>query len=335
MIWWVLVGATVVLFLAGYRYCYGVGRRISAAGKGVVITGAASGIGLATVQELLTNPQYQGVHVYATDFNEPLLQQNLAPLQLELQRQPGSGATPTKLTLLKMDVCNEEEIRQVREQVMANGDFFALVNNAGIGTVFPPKPDHQPTPEQPRPPLIFQGVDEMKLADGYRIFDINIFGVIRCTHEFMKIIPPAGAIVSVASIAGLLSGPYFGYYALSKFAVVAYMDGLRRECHRTAMRFVTICPGFVQTPLLQFLDQIEFDPARSRHAEHATAFFNRSRQQLHPQSPQNVAVAICDQALFRDRPLPIIVVDKPFFRAFWWILRLAPTRVVDFLADLR
>lgn len=309
--------------VAFYRFCFKTGGPISAAGKGVVITGAASGIGLAITKELMTNARYRGVHVYATDASQRSMDENLGPLKAASEQSGGS-----RLTVLSLDVTKQEDVTRVREAVEANGDFFAVVNNAGVANGYPRKlrPDGSTA-------MVFQGVDELEVPDVYHIWDINVFGVLRVTREFMKILPPNGAVVSIASIAGLFSGPFFGYYAMTKHAIVSLMDSLRRENLSTAFRFVTICPGFVRTPLLSLLNDLQFDEAHSRHAKTAEARMTTNRVRLHEksQSPEHVAQVICGQAIFRHHPVPIILIDRPIARFIYRLLSIAPARFSDLL----
>jgi short-subunit dehydrogenase len=82
--------------------------------------------------------------------------------------------------------------------------------------------------------------------------DVNLWGVIHGVAAAYPLLAAQGrgAILNTASLAGLASAPGLGAYGASKHAVVGYSVGLRAEAARYGVRVVTLCPSFVNTPLL-------------------------------------------------------------------------------------
>jgi short-subunit dehydrogenase len=83
------------------------------------------------------------------------------------------------------------------------------------------------------------------------IFETNVLGMV---HTFAPFVVPmrearAGVLAGVASVAGFRGLPGSGAYCASKSAAITYLESLRVELRGTGVSVVTICPGFVATPL--------------------------------------------------------------------------------------
>ena len=83
------------------------------------------------------------------------------------------------------------------------------------------------------------------------ILDINVTGMV---HTFAPFIAPMraarrGTLVGIASVAGLRGLPGAGAYSASKSAAITYLESLRVELAGTGVAVVTICPGYVKTPM--------------------------------------------------------------------------------------
>jgi NAD(P)-dependent dehydrogenase (short-subunit alcohol dehydrogenase family) len=109
-----------------------------------------------------------------------------------------------------------------------------MVNNAGISPVAP------------------ADVPALDLADWDRVLRVNLLGVVHGVAAAYPLLvrQGAGAMLSTASLAGLVPGPGLGVYAAAKHAVVGYTLSLRAQAARYGVRVVTLCPGWVDTPLL-------------------------------------------------------------------------------------
>jgi hypothetical protein len=82
-------------------------------------------------------------------------------------------------------------------------------------------------------------------------FETNVMGLV---HTFQPFIAPmraarSGKLVGIASVAGFRGLPGAAAYSASKAAAIRYLEALRVELHRSGVRVVTICPGFIDTPM--------------------------------------------------------------------------------------
>lgn len=113
-----------------------------------------------------------------------------------------------------------------------NLPFVALVNNAGVGSFSP---------------LEFQDINASKL-----LFDANVFGLLHLTQLTLPLLRSSkGRIVNLSSLSGVVSSPFSGMYAASKYAVEALSDSLRREVAHHGVSVSVIEPGYVKTQIMQ------------------------------------------------------------------------------------
>lgn len=185
-------------------------------GRGVVITGASTGIGAACALHL----DRLGFVVFAGVRNP----QDGATLQ----RQGVSGLIP-----LLLDVTDGGHIHQaqaiVAERVGTNG-LYGLVNNAGIAVVGP--------------------LEAVPIPDLRRQLEINVIGQVAVTQAFLPLLRQArGRIVNMGSIAGRGAMPLMGPYAASKFALEAMTDALRLELQQWGIEVSIVEPGAIATPI--------------------------------------------------------------------------------------
>lgn len=181
-------------------------QQTPAAQKAVLVTGASSGIGRKITETLAS----QGYFVYAT------------------ARKPEDLAELSKIRnvqSVKLDVTLPNDIAAAVETVRKGGrGLHGIVNNAGIAIIAP---------------LI--NVDEKEMVS---LFDVNVFGPYRITKAFAPlIIESKGRIVNISSISGILSGPFFGPYSMSKHAIEAYSDALGAEMAPLGVKSSLIEPG--------------------------------------------------------------------------------------------
>ena len=177
----------------------------------VVVTGASSGIGLATAQRLAQ----AGFDVKAG------VRKDEDAERLDALHE---GITP-----LRMEVSDESSIKQAAEQV-GSGPIAGLVNNAGI-TV--------------SGPLEFIPLDELR-----RQLEINVIGQVAVTQAFLPGIRAArGRIVNIGSVGGRVAVPLLSPYAASKFALEGISDSLRRELRSLGVHVAIVEPGAVATPI--------------------------------------------------------------------------------------
>lgn len=174
--------------------------------QAVLVTGASSGIG-RKIAERLAN---EGYFVYAGARKA----EDIAALS-KIPNMQG----------VRLDVTVSADISAAVETVRRGGrPLHGVVNNAGIAIVAP---------------LI--EVEERELQS---LIDVNVFGPYRITKAFAPmLIESKGRIVTVSSISGILSGPMFGPYSMSKHAVEAFGDALGAEMTRFGVGVSLIEPG--------------------------------------------------------------------------------------------
>ena len=174
--------------------------------KAVLVTGANSGLGLRMTQELSKN----GFYVYAGVLHKQ---------EMKVMNEMDN------VTAVQFDVRNQAEVDAAVKFVEAQGrGLYGLINNAGVA-VF------GPMLEMPVETLQYQ-------------FDVNVVGPFRVTQAFAPMIMASkGRIATTGSIAGILSSPLFGAYAMSKHAIEAYTDALAAEMARFDVSVHVIEPG--------------------------------------------------------------------------------------------
>jgi len=199
------------------------------AGKTTLITGAASGIGRATVMLF----HAEGAKVAATDRNEA----GLAELK---------GVADL---VLPQDVTDEARWRQVVDSaVAALGRLDILVNSAGIGTK--------------------GNVETETLADWRRTQAVNVEGTFLGCREAVRVMKETGggSIVNLSSVAGIIGDAQTIAYCASKGAVRLLTKSAALHCGRSGykIRVNSVHPSFADTPMVQQLIASSKNPERTR-----------------------------------------------------------------------
>ncbi len=93
-----------------------------------------------------------------------------------------------------------------------------------------------------------------------RLMQVNVIGVTNTIVPFVPamVAQKSGTLVAVSSMAGHRGLPGRAAYSASKAAVTMFMDGLRQDLHGTGVHAMTLCPGFVHTPLTASLGKMPF-----------------------------------------------------------------------------
>ncbi len=192
------------------------------AGRRFVLTGAAGGIGALVARQLLLEEHASCVLV---DRNVEALDR----LAAELQAKAG-GDADARFQTMAVDLAKPEGLDAL---VAGLGDepIAGLINNAGVAYAGP--------------------FAEMPLDAIERILAVNLLAPVRLTRLLLpRLIASQGAIVNVASGAGLVGPAGLAAYAASKFALVGFSEALRGEL-RGVVSVTAICPAFVATSLVQ------------------------------------------------------------------------------------
>ncbi len=180
-------------------------------GKVALVTGASSGIGHATVLDLIR----EGVTVYAA-----------ARRVDKMKELEAAGAK-----LVAMDVSNEESMSGGVEQITAGvGRIDILVNNAGYGS--------------------YGAIEDVPMDEARRQFDVNMFGVARLTQLVLPGMRERGygKIVNISSMGGKVYTTFGGWYHATKHALEGWSDCLRLETRPFGIDVIVIEPGGIKTP---------------------------------------------------------------------------------------
>jgi NAD(P)-dependent dehydrogenase (short-subunit alcohol dehydrogenase family) len=200
--------------------------------KVVVVTGGASGIGLAIARAVTA----KGAKVVLADVQEDALATAAASLP------PGTLAVRT-------DVSDLASVEALRDAVLAeHGRVDVLCNNAGVST--------------------FNLLSRQTPADWQWVLGVNLWGVIHGITAFLPTLQRQGTpahVVNTASIAGLVSGiAFLGPYAVTKVGVVSISETLRQEMAFTGdpIGVSVVCPSGTNTGVM--------DAERNRPAQFGT-----------------------------------------------------------------
>lgn len=175
-----------------------------------LVTGASSGIGMATARKLAA----AGITVYAAARRVDRMQELVA-----------DGIVP-----IAMDVTDDASMVDGVQRVVAEtGRVDILVNNAGYGS--------------------YGAIEDVPIDEARRQFEVNLFGLARLTQLVTPAMREQGEgyIVNVSSMGGKIYTPLGGWYHATKFAVEGFSDSLRLELAPFGIKVVVIEPGGIKT----------------------------------------------------------------------------------------
>jgi NAD(P)-dependent dehydrogenase (short-subunit alcohol dehydrogenase family) len=252
-------------------------------GKTVVITGGSSGIGRALGVELVA----QGADVV------------LADIDPEVGATAAAMAGPGSAEGQVLDVRDRDAVQGFMDEVVANHGFLdVLFNNAGVAVG---GPTHE-----------FTG------AHWDRSLDVNLGGVVNgILAAYPRMVAAGrGHIVNTASAAGLAAPAFVTPYAAAKAGVVGLTTALRPEAARHGVRVSLLCPGSVDTPIL---DAVPDDlPAGPSAPVTGRQFLWALHQK--PVAPEGVA-RVALRHVARNRA---IIVVPARAKALWYLQRISP-----------
>lgn len=191
----------------------------SATKRHIFITGGASGIGRAVAIHFAAH----GWFVTVTDVNVAGLEETLGLI---------AGEAKFSHTL---DVRDRDAWDEALEaaSTAAGGRIDVMFNNAGIGTGGP--------------------IAELEKAEIDACLDINLRGVLygaQAAYPYLQKTAPGSALVNTASAAGITGGSGMSVYSATKFAVRGIAESLDAEWAPEGIKVSSICPSFIETPLL-------------------------------------------------------------------------------------
>ena len=191
--------------------------------KVVIITGASSGIGLATAKAFAA----KGDCVVLAARNIAKLNSTVAVLGnlYGAETRLGTDRVP-KFLAVETDVTKEEECKNLIEKtVEVYGRIDVLVNNAGISMR-----------------AMFRDLDLSVIKN---LMDVNFWGTVYCTkYALPYLLSTKGSVVGVISIAGFKGLPARTGYSASKFAIYGFLDTLRVEHLKDDLHVMIFAPGF-------------------------------------------------------------------------------------------
>jgi len=186
--------------------------------KSIFITGAASGIGLATAKRYAKEGWFIGL----ADINRAGLDAALAAIG-------ANNGTTTEL-----DVRDRDAWKRALEQfsIASGGRLDALMNNAGIAS--------------------YGYLEEQSEDEVERQLDINIKGVVNGARAALPYLQatPGSTLINISSCASIYGAPKLSIYCATKFAVRGLSEALDIEFSRFGVKVVCIMPFFIQTPIL-------------------------------------------------------------------------------------
>jgi NADP-dependent 3-hydroxy acid dehydrogenase YdfG len=187
-------------------------------GQVVAVTGASSGIGEATVLACAQAGAVVALAAHRAERIEQLAERIIA----------GGG----RAMAVQTDVGVQEQARSFVQRTHAElGRLDVLVNNAGA--------------------MLLGPIENASTEDWRRMIDVNVFGVLYCTHAALPVMREQGSghIINMSSVAGRFARAGSGVYNLTKWGIGAFSEALRQECVPLNVRVTLIEPGMVATEL--------------------------------------------------------------------------------------
>ncbi len=190
-------------------------------GKVAVVTGAASGIGLAMAKAFAA----EGMKLVMSDIDEARLETAAGELR-------SSG---TEVLTVRTNVAKAGEVEALANATFDHfGAAHVICNNAGVE--------------------VLGQVWEHTLDDWRWVMDVNLWGVIYGQHFFLPRMMEQGEghIVNTASMAGLSTSPFMSVYDVTKFGVMALSEATYKDLHvaGSPIGVTVVCPGLIRTEIL-------------------------------------------------------------------------------------
>ncbi len=267
--------------------------------KKCFITGAASGIGRA-VAVLAAK---QGAQLFLTDINAD----GLAQL-VESIRQTGGKVAVSRA----LDISDYDAVRAYADDIHAQaGSMDVVMNIAGIS--------------------VWGAIENLQHSHWRKTIEINLMGPIHVMESFVPAMIKAGRgghLVNVSSAAGLFGLPWHAPYSASKFGLRGISEVLRYDLRRHGIHVSLVCPGGVDTGLVNTVEIVGFD---RNHPEVRALTEHFRRRAI---TPEHAAKAIL-RGIRRRRYMVFTSFDvgigywfqSKFAPPYEWVMRLLNNRI--------
>ncbi|MEO1241845.1 MAG: SDR family oxidoreductase [Pseudomonadota bacterium] len=270
--------------------------------KSAVVTGVSTGIGRAIAQSLVNDDW----RVFGS-------------VRKEKDAEAARAALGGNFTPLLFDVTDDEAIKASASEVRSalNGRTLnGLVNNAGIAVAGP---------------LRYLPVDDLRHQ-----MEVNLFGALRVTQAFLPMLGAdkefagtPGRIVNMSSVAGKLASPIMGPYSMSKHALEAFTDALRRELIMHGIDVVSVGPGAIKTPIWDKADDIDAEQYRGTEYYDVLVGMREKYKELGDSGlpPEAIGDLVLNILNGRETKTRYAILRDKFL--MWTLPRLLPKRMVD------
>lgn len=243
-----------------------------------IVTGTSTGIGLSTA-----------IHLAKGGFRVVATMRNPSKADALQSRASQEGVA---IDVARLDVEDDASIDTCVDDVIAKyGRIDVLVNNAGAGRL--------------------GSVEQVSLDELRRTFEVNFFGVWKCTQAVLPVMreAQAGRIISVTSLGGLFGQPFNDAYCAAKFAVEGMMESLAAVAKRLGIDVCLVEPGPVHTEFVETVTKLSASSAATPIEDYAPlfdAYMGNIRGSFASagQTPEDIAKVIVEAA----------TSDAPHFR---------------------
>jgi NAD(P)-dependent dehydrogenase (short-subunit alcohol dehydrogenase family) len=187
-------------------------------GLSAIVTGAASGIGLAIAKRLAS----EGARLVIADLNSDAIDKALAAVK--------TAGAPDAVGAI-CDVSDEAAVQAaVHTAIVRFGALNVVVNNAGLMT--------------------FKALQDFDHADWLKVLSVDVMGAAHFTRQALMHMPSGGAIVNIASVHAVMTTPNVAPYAASKAALLSLTRSAAIEGKALGIRANAVLPGAIDTPML-------------------------------------------------------------------------------------
>lgn len=263
--------------------------------KVILITGASSGIGKATALQLVK----EGHTVYGA-----------ARRVDEMKDLESAGGHA-----IAMDITKQADVSAAVQKVMVEqGRIDVLINNAGYA--------------------IYGPVEEVKIDDARRQFEVNIFGLAAITQQVLPHMREkrSGTIINISSMGGKVYTPLGAWYHATKHALEGWSDCLRIELAQFGINVVIVEPGIIKTEFGDVLMKNEVQhSAGSPYAALADAAAKATQDMYGPGSKGSTPYVIADvisKAIKAQRPKTRYVAGY-LAKPTMWVRKWLGDRIYD------